>query len=205
MGLRFSLFRFRKMEGNMKKNTTRKLAETAMLIAVGTVLSLIKIDVPMGGGLTLCSMLPLIIISFRYGWRWGGFSAFVYSVLQLLLGVDNVQYASSPLMALGIILLDYILAYTVIGFASVFDSASKPRMGLALGIAVTFFARFLCHFITGAWIWDALWPNELGMTAVVYSAAYNGWYMAAELILTEIVAMAVYKPLGKYFRGEDIA
>ena len=190
----------------MQKITTRKLVESAMLIAVGTVLSMIKIDMPMGGGLTICSMLPLVILSHRYGWKWGLVSAFVYSVLQLILGLDNVRYATSFIMAVGIIFLDYIIAYTVIGFSGFFDTVMENRRtALAVGIAVTFFLRFVCHFITGVWIWDAMWPNELGMVSVVYSLVYNGWYMAGELILTEIVAMLLYGPLGKYFRGEDLA
>ncbi len=189
----------------MQKTNIRKLVESAMLIAVGTVLSLIKFDMPMGGGLTLCSMLPLILISHRYGWRWGLVSAGVYSVLQLVLGLDNVRYADSFIMAMGVVLLDYIAAYTVIGLSGIFDRLMRARRAaLAVGIAVTFFLRFLCHFITGVWIWDALWPNELGMSSVVYSLAYNGWYMGAELVLTEVVAMLLYKPLGKYFRGEDL-
>lgn len=187
------------------KTNTRKLAETAIMIALGTVLSMFKIDLPMGGGLTICSMLPLIIISFRYGWKWGGFSAFVYSVLQLFLGLDNVRYASSAIMAAGIVLFDYIIAYTVIGFASYFGGKpSNTRKAVIIGIVVSFFLRFLCHFITGVWIWDALWPNELGMAPVVYSAAYNGWYMSAETVLTIVVIMALYSPLKKYIHGEDL-
>lgn len=190
----------------MQKIQTRKLVESAMLIAVGTVLSLIKFDMPMGGGLTLCSMLPLIILSHRYGWKWGLVSAFVYSVLQLVLGLDNVRYATGFGMAVAIVMLDYIVAYTVIGLSGIFDGKIKnPQAAVAVGIAVTFCLRFVCHFITGVWIWDALWPNEYGMTSVVYSLVYNGWYMAGELVLTEIVAMLIYKPLGKYFRGEDLA
>ena len=190
----------------MQKITTRKLVESAVLIAVGTVLSMIKIDMPMGGGLTVCSMLPLIILSHRYGWKWGIVSAFVYSVLQLILGLDNVRYASSFIMAVGIIFLDYIIAYTVIGLSGIFDGVMKNRRAaLAVGIAVTFCLRFVCHFITGVWIWDAMWPNEFGMASMAYSFVYNGWYMAGELILTEIVAMLLYAPLGKYFRGEDLA
>ena len=189
----------------MQKIATRKLVESAMLIAVGTVLSLIKFDMPMGGGLTLCSMLPLILLSHRYGWKWGMVSAFVYSVLQMVLGLDNVRYASSFIMAMGIVLLDYIVAYTVIGASGLFDKCIKnPRTAVAAGIAVTFCLRFVCHFITGVWIWDAMWPNEYGMTSYLYSFIYNGWYMAGELILTEIVAMLIYAPLGKYFRGEDL-
>lgn len=189
----------------MKTITTRKLTESAMLIAIGTVLSLIKIDMPMGGGLTICSMLPLILASHRYGWKWGVVTAGVYSVLQLVLGLDNVRYAASFVMALGVIFLDYILAYTVIGLSGLADTFIKNRRtALLVGIAGTFFLRFVCHFITGVWIWDALWPNEFGMASVVYSAAYNGWYMGGELVLTALVAMLIYKPLGKYFRGEDL-
>lgn len=189
----------------MKNIRTRKLVESAMLIAVATVLSLVKIDMPMGGGVTIVSMLPLVIASHRYGWKWGAVTAFVYSVLQLMLGLDNVRYASSFIMALGIIFLDYIAAYTVIGFSALADKVVKNRRAaLATGIGVTFALRFVCHFVTGVWIWDALWPNEFGMASVVYSLVYNGWYMAAELVITEIVAMLIYRPLGKYFRGEDL-
>ncbi len=190
----------------MKKITTRKLVESAMLIAVGTVLSLIKIDLPFGGGVTVCSMLPLIVASHRYGWKWGVVTAFVYSVLQLILGLDNVGYATSFGMALGIILLDYIIAYTVIGLSGVFG---RDRKAVAAGIAVTFAARFVCHLITGVWIWGEWMPEEfmgLPMTSPwLYSFLYNGWYMLAEIVLTEIVAMLIYKPLEKFFRGEDLA
>ena len=191
----------------MQKITTRKLVESALLIAVATVLSLIKIDLPMGGGLTICSMLPLILLSHRYGWKWGVVSAFVYSVLQLVLGLDNVGYVTDSFaMVLGVIFLDYIVAYTVIGFSGIFDKVMKNgRAAVAVGIAVTFCLRFVCHLITGMWIWDVLWPNDYGMSSFIYSFVYNGWYMAGELILTEIVAMLLYGPLGKYFWGEDLA
>lgn len=193
-----------------KTITTRKLVESAMLIAIGTVLSLVKFDLPFGGGVTVCSMLPLVVLSHRYGWKWGLVSAGVYSVLQLILGLDNVGYATGFGMMLGIILLDYIIAYTVIGFSGAFDTIIKnPRGALAAGIAVTFTARFVCHLLTGVWIWGEWMPEEfMGMTMTgpwLYSFLYNGWYMLAELVLTEIVAMLIYKPLGKYFRGEDLA
>ena len=187
------------------KTNTRKLTDTAILIAMGTVLSIFKIDMPMGGGLTACSMLPLVFISYRYGWKWGALSGFVYSLLQMFLGLDNVRYATSVIMAIGIILLDYISAYTVIGFASFFGGKpTNTRKALVIGITVTFVCRFLCHFITGWWIWDALWPNEYGMAAPVYSLVYNGWYMGAELVLTVAAAMAIYEPLKKYIHGEDL-
>ena len=183
-----------------KKIDTRRLAETGILIAMGTVLSLIKFDMPFGGGLTLCSMLPLVIVSRRYGWKWGAVAAFIYSVLQTLLGLDNVRYATTFLMAMVIILLDYIIAYTAIGFSSVFDGKIKDgRTSLVAGMAFTFTLRFLCHFITGWIIWDALWPNEFGLLSPIYSLAYNGSYMLPELVITSVVAVLLYKPMEKYF------
>ncbi len=191
------------------KTNTRRLTDTAILIALGTVLSLFKIDLPFGGGVTICSMLPLVIISFRYGWKWGGLAGFVYSVIQLMLGLDNVQYASSAVMAAGIIVLDYILPYTVIGFASLFGGKpTNTRKALVLGIVVSFVLRLVCHIVTGAWIWGEWMPEEfmnMAMTSPwIYSILYNGWYMLAEIVLTVIVAMAIYNPLKRFIHGEDL-
>lgn len=187
----------------MNQSTTRKLTETALLIAVGTVLSLIRIEMPFGGGLTLCSMLPLVIVCHRYGTKWGVFSAFVYAVLQLILGINNVRYGTTALMVLGIVFLDYILAYTALGLSAIFDGAVKNRRAaVALGILFSFFLRFLCHFISGYWIWESLWPNGFGMTSAVYSAVYNGWYMGAETVLTIAVSMVIYAPLRRYFNPQ---
>jgi|GEM_PF-52695 len=183
--------------------STKQLVESALMIAIATILSLIKIDSPYGGGVTIVSMLPIVLISHRWGWGWGLVTAFVYSLIQLMLGLDNVAYATSFMMAVGIILLDYVVAYSVIGLSGVFG---KSRAAVATGIVVTFTLRFLCHWVTGGIIWDVWMPEEfwgLPMTNPwVYSAMYNGWYMAIELVATLLVAMLIYKPLEKYIRNE---
>ena len=175
---------------NQQLSKTRILTEGAIMVALGTVLSMLKVfDLPMGGGVTLCAMLPIVLIAYRHGVKWGVFTAFVFSVLQLLLGIDNVQYASSALMALGIILFDYIVAYTVIGLAGIFKGKfGKPALEIVLGTVLVMFLRFLCHFLTGWVIWDALWPNEFGLAAPLYSLEYNGSYMLVETITTSIAA-----------------
>ena len=193
---------------NAKSHTlVRRLVESAILIAIGTVLSEVtKIDMPLGGGLTICSMLPLVFISHRWGTRWGLFTAFVYSLLQLLLGMNNVQYATSAFMAAGIVLLDYVIPYTLIGLSAVFNKGGKVSRGsLVGGIVFTFSLRFVCHFITGWWIWETLWPNEFGWASPVYSIIYNIIYMLPEIIITAIVAALLFaSPLKKYFLAEDI-
>ena len=187
--------------------TVRRLLESAILIAIGTILSeLLKIDMPLGGGLTICSMLPLVLVAHRWGTGWGVFTAFVYSLLQLLLGMNNVQYATSALMAAGIVLLDYVVPYTLIGLSALFKRSTKNvGVSLVAGIVFTFVLRFLCHFITGWWIWDALWPNEFGWASPLYSLLYNGGYMLPEIILTSVVALLLLKtPLKKYILAEDL-
>ncbi len=193
------------MTKTQKNITVRKLVESALFIALATVLSLIKIDLPFGGGVTVLSMLPIVFCSHRWGWKWGVATAFVYSALQLVLGLDNVSYVTSAVMVFGVIFLDYIIAYTFIGFSGIFGNSRKA---VFLGILVTFVLRFLCHLVTGAWIWGEWMPEEfmnMTMTNVwIYSFLYNGWYMLFEIVFTEIAAMLLYKPLGKYFRREDI-
>ena len=179
----------------MKTQTTRRLVESALMIAVGTVLSLsiLKVDSlwAFGGGLTIGSMVPLVLISHRWGIKWGTFTAFVYSLLQLILGVDNIQYATSVGMAIAIILLDYVIA-----LAAMFGSSRPAIIG---GVVVTLGIRFLCHFLSGWMIWDALWPNELGMTSAVYSLWYNGSYMLPEILITAVLACILVPWVQKTF------
>ncbi len=193
----------------MSKATTRMLVESAIMIAIATVLSLIKIDLPFGGGVTIVSMLPIILTSHRWGWKWGLVTGFVYGVIQLLFGLDNVGYATTFATAVGVIALDYVVAYTFVGLSGIFDTVfGKTRKALFVGILVSLLLRFACHYVTGVWIWGGWMPESfMNMTMTspwIYSLLYNGWYMLAEIVITEVVAMLIYEPLEKYFRGEDI-
>ena len=188
------------------KSKTKQIAECAMLIAIGTVLSLFEFKGPwaLGGGITICSMLPLVLIAHRYGTKWGILSSLVYSILQMVLGMNNVQYAPSALSAAGIIVFDYILAYTLIGFSACFNKVfADRRKAIVLGIVVTFLGRLLCHFVSGLLIWEVLFPNDLGWAAPVWSIAYNGSFMIPEIIITSIVAYLSFKPLKRYWLHED--
>ena len=190
--------------------STRRLVESAVMIAIGTVLSMFPFSAPwaFGGGVTICSMLPLVIIAHRYGTKWGLFTAFVYSVLQLILGVSNVQFAAGYgfVLAVGVLLLDYILAFTVIGLSACFNGVIKNHLvSIVVGIVFTFALRFVCHFLSGWIIWGVITPNEMGLVAPLYSLIYNGGYMLPETIITALVAVLTYKPLKRYWLAEDLA
>lgn len=193
--------------GTGRSLAVRRLVESAILIAIGTVLSVFTFAGPwaLGGGITFCSMLPLVFLAHRYGTKWGIFSALTYGLLQMVLGIHNVQYATSVWSAIAIIMLDYIVAFGVVGLAAIFNKAIKNRlMSIEVGIVFTFALRLVCHFLSGIVIWDGLWPNELGWAAPIWSIAYNGSFMIPEAIITGVVAALLFVPLKKFFTGEDL-
>ncbi len=173
---------------NTKKtgiSTTRRLTETAIMIAVATVLSYITpYSLPMGGTVTLFSQVPIIVIGYRYNFKWGAFTGIIYGLLQMLLqGLGNFAYVKGFASYLILILFDYVLAYMSLGvFAAVFRKMKYHTIGICLGATLACVARFLCHFISGVTIWkeyaegwDSIWA---------YSAAYNGSYMVMEWLST---------------------
>ena len=191
----------------MSKIQTRRLVESAVMIAIGTVLSMFQFRGPwaLGGGITFCSMLPLVLVSWRYGCRWGLFTAFTYSLVQIVQGIPDIQYATNVQTAILIILFDYVIAYSVIGLAAMFKNRLKNQpKALLLGIVVTFLVRLACHYISGVAVWEVLWPNELGWAPPIWSISYNASYMVPEILITGIVAVLSYRPLKKYYQGEDL-
>ncbi len=170
----------------MKKNLTLKLTESAVMIALATILSLIPIvTMPYGGGVTALSMLPIAIIAYRHGTGWGLLTALSYALIQMLFGLNNLAYATSWVAAVAIIFLDYIIAFAVLGLAGVFSKVIRDRaISVALGTFLACILRYICHVISGCTVWAGVSiPDTEGL---IYSLGYNGAYMLPETILTVI-------------------
>ena len=82
------------------KTKTKRITESAMLLAVAIILELVSKmfipEMPFGGQLTLCSMLPIVLISYRHGVKWGLTAGFGYALVQMALGADTVTAAFQP-------------------------------------------------------------------------------------------------------------
>ena len=189
--------------------STRRMLESAILIGISLVLNeftTFKAPWAFGGSVTLGSILPLVLVSWRWGTRQGLFSAFVFSLLQMFIGFKNVTYGQNVLQMFFIAFLDYILAYTLIGLAGILKNKLKNHLlALGGGIVLVCVLRFLCHFISGWLIWDALWPNEEGMYSAVYSLIYNGGYMLPETLISLVIGLLLFLPLKRFWLGEDLA
>ena len=201
-----------------KSSKTERLTISAIFIALGTILSLIQpFSLPQGGGITLLSMLPVIIISYRYGIGWGLVSSLTYAVLQMLTGFKTVagffvgEVKMAVWMALASCLLDYIVAYGVLCLGGLFRKNNNPSVALCLGSIVAVGARYIVHIISGAiifgswaeWFFTDAMGGEFGAEvlsqysgaglSIFYSIIYNGLYMIPEIIITAI---------GAYFIGK---
>ena len=186
---------------NKNYSNTRVMVECALLIALGTVLAQFKIfEMPNGGSITLLSMLPFILISFRHGTKWGLLAGFANSLLQMALGGLWPTPAGTAFAMVLEILLDYVLAFTGLGLAGWFKDrfGGNTVAGYSIGTFCACFIRFLCSFLSGVIVWGSI--AEDGFGAVTYSLTYNGSYMLPETILTIAGVIALYKAAPRFFK-----
>lgn len=185
----------------MNKKRILKIAESSVMLALATVLSMITFfSLPAGGSVTPFSMLPVLIIAYRYGMKWGFGVGVVYGLIQMMLGLNNLSYATNALAGVCIILFDYLVAFGVIGFGGLFRKMKNQAVGFSLGVAVACVLRFLCHFLTGVTVW-ADYTGGIWNT-IVFSLTYNGSYMLPELVITAIVGAILMSVLD--FRSERL-
>ena len=205
----------------MKK--TKRLTESAMMIAIAVVLELVGKMVfppmPFGGQLTLVSMLPIVLVSYRHGVRWGLTTGLCYSLVQMALGAGTVTAAFQPgyfgdgtMLGRAILmcLLDYVLAYSALGLGGCFRNLVKSKgTALAAGSVAALGSRYVAHILSGyllfggwaEWFftqegfpgWGAALVEALSPQALgwIYSIVYNGMYMIPEMILTAAAAFLV--------------
>ena len=182
----------------MKRTKTRALCEGAILVALATALSYVKFfELPQGGSVCI-GMLPIFLYCIRWGWKDGFLASFAYGLLQLIF---DGAYAWGPWS----MLLDYLLAFAVLGVAGFFW---KMKGGIFIGTVVGSLCRFVIHFISGVTIYKIYEPvelfNSMWTNPYLYSAAYNGSYVAIDMVLCLVIFAVLYKPLQKYITGADL-
>lgn len=195
----------------------------ALAMVLAMVCALIPfLNLPFGGGFTVASMLPVVIISYMYGMKWGFFSAAIYSVIQvvmdLYLGKGSTLIAlfmpnSEDYMGIGaaiaILIIDYLVAYTLLGFGGAFRKMKNKTLALTLGVVLALSLRYLAHIVSGyifygAWAeWFFTQDNFYAIggwilntfsgegLAIIYSIFYNGLYMIPEIVITAVASVIV--------------
>ena len=157
------------------KDTTKKLVYSALGIALALVTSYIKLwEMPMGGSVTLLSMLFVCLIGYWFGLKYGLITGIAFGLLQFII--------DPYMLSIPQVILDYPLAFGALGLSGLF---CNKKFGLQIGYVIGVFGRFVCSTLSGV-IFFADYAPE-GMNPWVYSIAYQGSYIGAELVLTLII------------------
>ena len=152
---------------------------------------------PAGGTITV-GMLPIVYYAYRRGTAWGVGAGLVFSGLQIILGwyppPANVWWAF-----ILCVLLDYVIAFTVIGaaplFAKPFGQATPARrlVGYGVGAVTVCVLRYVCSVLSGGILWGSYAPE--GMNPWIYSLVYNAGYMLPNAVLTGLLAVLLCRAL----------
>jgi thiamine transporter len=154
------------------------LAEISIFVALATALSFIIVyTLPQGGAITAGSMVPILWLALRRGWKVGVVAGVLYGLIQLII----LPYAYNPWQTL----LDYPLAFGCLGLAGFFK-----KLPIA-GVVVAITGRFIMHFLSGAWYFAAIYAP--GIDPYVYSAVYNGSYLIPEMALSVFIVYLLQK------------
>lgn len=174
----------------MKNEKVLTLVEGAVMVALATVLSFIKIiHMPWGGSITLLSMLPIVVFSIKRGIGQGLAASFAFSLIQFGQGCTEglFGWGLTPVALVACIFIDYIFAFTVLGFAGMFRKHGMS--GMIGGTVLAMILRLVCHYTSGVLIfgsfgelWNGLTVNEPWL----YSLLYNGAYMLPEIVFTTV-------------------
>ena len=156
-------------------NSTKKLVFSALGIALALVTSYIKLwEMPMGGSITLLSMLFICLIGYWFGAGYGIIAGVAFGLLQFIIDPYMVSIPQ--------VLLDYPLAFGALGLSGLFHN---KKYGLQIGYVVGVIGRFVFSTLSGV-IFFADYAPE-GMNPWVYSIAYQGSYLGVEMVLTLII------------------
>ncbi len=204
---------------------TRRLTISAAMLALACVLAIVCefipfLNLPFGGGFTVASMLPIVIVSYMYGMKWGFLTSFTYSVMQVTISLvmaKTVYALITPAhedfmgyeIGFAVIIIDYLIAYTMLGFGGILRNKIKNKVvAIVLGVIIALSLRYICHIVSG-YIFYGAWADWFfsqegfpygeqilasvsgNALALLYSVVYNGLFMIPEIVVTSIVAAAV--------------
>ena len=180
------------------KNSVRFLTEASIMIALATVLSMIKVfKMPQGGSITAGSMIPIILIALRWGTLRGILVGLAYGVLQSIVEpyvVHPVQY-----------ILDYPLAFGLLGLAGLGKELAlklnakkdsfKEYIFIITGIFLGILGRFISHVLAGVVFFS---ENAESLDSWTYSMGYNGSYLGVELLISILIIILIWGPLKRH-------
>lgn len=180
----------------MRNKKVLLMMEIAIFAALGFVLDFVSFRMPQGGSVSLV-MIPIILIAFRRGVAAGVLTGILVGLLQIVSGFISVAPLSFGFVVMQV-LLDYLLAYGVVGLAGVMRTkylqhahakqTGKMLAAIVAGVLLASVLRYLVHVITGILFFGMFAEGNV----VIYSAIYNATYMIPVFLLAAFVCSALF-------------
>ncbi|WP_188454599.1 energy-coupled thiamine transporter ThiT [Virgibacillus oceani] len=180
----------------MRSKRTLFLIEVAIFAAFAYLLDIIpflSFKIWAQGGSVSFAMIPIFIIAFRWGLKGGLLSGLLWGILQVAIGPASIY---TPLQGF----IEYGLAFTVLGFAGVFqkpvqqaikDGRAKASTAyIMLGVLIGSSLRFIAHYTAGIAFFAEYAPP--GQSVWIYSFVYNLSYMAPSFIICTIAVSFLF-------------
>lgn len=202
-----------------KKFTTKVLAEVAIFAALAFALDALQGGIFRGvfasGGSIGFAMVPILLISYRRGLIPGILCGLIVSLVQMLGGIyviNATNFDSNFLKILGPflqIMLDYILAYTVVGFAGAFSKlykkSNKKILWILVGSIIAGGLKYSCHILAGGLFWLNQGASFLNIsdTSWAYSIIYNGAYSIPNIIICTTILSIIAKFYPKFINVDE--
>ncbi|MGL5548981.1 MAG: energy-coupled thiamine transporter ThiT [Culicoidibacterales bacterium] len=169
----------------------QKLAFLALALALAFALNLVEKSFLsfgwLNGGSIMLSIIPLLIVGIRYGFKTGLLIGAVYGMLTLFFG----GFVVHPIQ----LLLDYILSFAMLGLVGLVARDWQDSRGIILGTILACVAMLVSFVLSGAVFFAEYAP--VGQSAWVYSLIYNATYMVPTLIIAVIVTPLLGSRLAK--------
>lgn len=169
------------------------IVEVAFFVAISMILDVFSFSAWGQGGSISFQMIPTFIMSFRWGIRGGLLTGLVFGLLQLVMG----GYVIHPIQGL----LDYPIAFTMVGFSAIFSYQIKKAVQLKKGKQINFLIVIACligsllrlsiHILSAAIFFGANVPEN--QPVWLYSTIYNASYVLPSFVLSAIVILIIVK------------
>lgn len=167
------------------------LVEIAIFAAIGVILDKLAIPIGVQGGSLSLVMLPIVLITFRWGLLAGIVNGLIVGLLQAIFGGYILHWVQG--------LLDYGVAFAIVGLAGIvrkpllhaIEGKSKGKIALYVSIGVLFggLLRYATHTVGGVIFFAEYAGNQ---NVWIYSITYNGLYMVPSIIATMIVGSLLF-------------
>lgn len=191
----------------MSKTTVRPMIEVALLATIAYILDLVTQPMSLSPWISLSfKMVPIFLLSFRWGIKAGAMGGFIWGLLQVVTGEAAGSWLT-PIQGF----LEYFVAFSLIGLSGTVKPAldkairDKKRVQtltyITAGVVLGGFARYLIHYIAGVIFWGSYAPA--GQSAYLYSLIVNSSSFLGETIASLIVFFILQEFLGRLLITEQ--